>query len=160
MFTALVTLVTLVGLSMVTALKFDFNVRIRNRESGGWINGHNGPGYAPIVVEEKSASSLGVWRIDDGGEETNVVFNQATGLPVVVTDTGHPLATLKSLLPAARVLLEVVDVSAYRIKDIETELYWTREGREVFLRRPNSIDDHQIWEFRPQGFDEEFAFWE
>ncbi|KAG0255955.1 hypothetical protein DFQ27_005987 [Actinomortierella ambigua] len=152
--------VALVVLSTATALTFDYDVRILNRKEGGWLNGHNIPQHAPIAVEEKSASTLGVWSIVDADEGEHIFYNSGSRLPVVPPRRGMPLETAAVFSPPARVRLEDVDVSAYRIKETSTELYWTRINSLVFLRPLDPSDDNQIWEFRPQGFDDEFAFWE
>ncbi|KAG0255956.1 hypothetical protein DFQ27_005988 [Actinomortierella ambigua] len=155
-------LVALVVLSTATALTFDYDVRILNRKSGGWLNGVDGYHWSPIVVEEKSHGDFGIWNILKAVEEEDYYnfVNIGSGFPVMPTRPDKPLMTSGARIPPSRVRLEVVDVSAYRIKDIVSDLYWTRVHNEVFLRPLDSSDDNQIWEFRPQRFDEEFAFWE
>ncbi|KAG0253161.1 hypothetical protein DFQ27_007634 [Actinomortierella ambigua] len=153
-------LAALVVLSTTTALTFDYDVRILNRKEGGWLNGHNSPQFTPIVVEEKSAGDLGIWNVANYGERDHIFINRGSRFAVVTPRTGGPLETSAALIPPAVVRLEDVDVSTYRIKDIDTGLYWTREHSKVFLHHLDTSDDNQIWEFRPQRFDDELAFWE
>ncbi|KAG0255957.1 hypothetical protein DFQ27_005989 [Actinomortierella ambigua] len=153
-FTALVALVVL---STATAQDL---YRVLNRKEGSWLNGHTGPDDAPIVVEEKSAGDLGIWRIVNDGGRSHTFYNKGSGLPVVSLDSEDPLMTTGAHIPPSRVRFEAVDTSAYRINDIETNLYWTRIDNEVYLRPRGASDDNQIWELQPAGFDEEFAFWE
>ncbi|KAG0255953.1 hypothetical protein DFQ27_005985 [Actinomortierella ambigua] len=158
----LTALVTLVVLSTATALRFDYDVRILNRKSGGWVNGHDGLSYAPIVVEEKSANAFGVWSVKQAPDNgPNYIVNKGSESPIITPlDEEQPLVTFGGRLPPSFVRLEDVDVSAYRIQDTRTELYWTRERNLIYLRDLNTSDDNQVWEFRPEGFDDEFAFWE
>ncbi|KAF9155256.1 hypothetical protein DFQ26_009787 [Actinomortierella ambigua] len=153
-------LAALVVLSTTTALKFNYDVRILNRKEGGWLNSYNNPQFTPIVVEEKSAGDLGVWNIVDDGRKGHFFFNKGSRFPVVPGNPGGPVMTSAARTVPARVLLESVDVSAYRIKDIANNMYWTRILNQVYLRPLEPSDHNQIWEFRPQGFDDEFAFWE
>ncbi|KAG0258536.1 hypothetical protein DFQ27_004596 [Actinomortierella ambigua] len=155
----LTVLIALVVLSTATALKFDYDVRIYNRAADGWVNGCDEAMYCPMTVEEKSAGPFGTWIINEVDEEVNTVRNQGTKYPVVVLDPDEALGTFVGKVPPAVVRLENVDVSAYRIKDLVTDSYWTRKRNQIFLRPLDPSDDNQIWEFRPAGFDEEFAFW-
>ncbi|KAF9158538.1 hypothetical protein DFQ26_007506, partial [Actinomortierella ambigua] len=149
-------LVALVALSTATALTFDNDVRILNRKSGGWLNGEDGYHWSPIVVEETSRGDFGIWNIEKavGEEDQYIFYNKGSGFPVMPTPPDKPLMTSGVRIPPSRVRLEVVDVSAYHIKDTRTNLYWTRKRNEVFLRPLEPSDDNQIWEFRPQGFDD------
>ncbi|KAF9158539.1 hypothetical protein DFQ26_007507 [Actinomortierella ambigua] len=150
----------LVVLSTTTALTFNYDVRIRNRKEGGWLNGRDTTQFAPIAVEEKPDGDFGIWAIRDVGKDSHFFYNKGSRFPVLPTRPDEQVMTSAVRIVPSYLRLESVDVSAYHIKDIKTSLYWTRVDNEVFLRPLDPSDDNQIWEFRPQGFDDEFAFWE
>ncbi|KAG0231787.1 hypothetical protein BGW42_008620 [Actinomortierella wolfii] len=145
-------LITLALLSLATALRIDYPIRIRSQVSGGWVEGKvprlQFTNEYPVVVNEKSSSPYGVWRLLDGPSGTNSFMNEETGYMVTVKD--NQVVTTRDPIEPNKLWLETVDTSVYRIFDIPSLKYWTLEGDKIVLREETNHAD-QLWEFRPAG---------